>query len=94
MGPQVMVGQQTPGLGGTEAVSFSPVGQLGHGIIYRKERAKACLVIPPPKITCTRTANELYMCLGELTLQFLLPSEAQELKWEWDTNSRWQFVHQ
>ena len=37
IGSQVMFGQQTPGPGGTEAVCFSPTGQLGHVISYGKE---------------------------------------------------------
>ena len=38
IGSQVMFGQQTPGPGGTEAVCFSPAGQLGHIVVYSKEQ--------------------------------------------------------
>ena len=49
MGSQVMFGQQTPEPGGTEAVSFSPAGQLGHVIIYGTEGIdNAPLVLPTP----------------------------------------------
>ena len=38
MGSQAMVGQQTPGPGGTEVICFSPAGQLGHIVVYSKEQ--------------------------------------------------------
>ena len=42
-GSQVMVGQQTPGPGGTEAVCFSPLGQTGHVVTYRKD-GERCII--------------------------------------------------